>query len=55
MPRHRQRVCLQNGLKLDLDRPAREGFVQIGANIGGRGITWTRSYWGEIATGIIDA
>jgi hypothetical protein len=55
MPRPRQRVCLQDGLKLDLNRLARRGFVQRGANLGPRGITWTHSYWGAIASGIISA
>ena len=55
MPRPRQRVCLQDGLRLDLNRLLRRGFIKAGANIGGRGITWTHSYWGEIATGIISA
>jgi hypothetical protein len=55
MPRQRERVCLQDGLKLDLNRLARKGFIKLGANIGLRGITWTHSYWGEIATGMISA
>ena len=55
MPRLRNRVCLQDGLKLDLNRLARRGFIQLGANVGMRGITWTHSYWGEIATGMISA
>jgi hypothetical protein len=46
MPRPRERVCLQDGLKLDLNRLARQGFVRSGANIGLRGIRWTHSYWG---------
>jgi hypothetical protein len=53
MPRPRQRVCLQDGLKLDLNRLARKGFIKPGANIGRRGIAWTHGYWGEIASGII--
>ena len=53
MARPRQRVCTQDGLKLDLNRLARRGFVGHGANIGARGITWSHSYWGEIATGMI--
>jgi hypothetical protein len=53
MPRPRERVCLQDGLKLDLNRLARKGFIKRGANIGGRGITWTHSYWGDVATGAI--
>jgi hypothetical protein len=55
MSRPRQRVCLQDGLKLDLNRLAKNGFIKPGANIGGRGITWTSSYWGEIASGLITA
>jgi len=55
MSRPRQRVCLQDGLKLDLNRLRRRGFVMPGANIGARGITWTHSYWGEIASGTISA
>ena len=55
MPRPRERVCLQDGLKLDLNRLARKGFIKHGANIGVRGITWTHSYWGEIASGMISA
>jgi hypothetical protein len=55
MPRPRERVCLQDGLKLDLNRLARKGFIKPGANIGARGITWTHSYWGEIANGVISA
>jgi hypothetical protein len=55
MPRPRQRVCLQDGLKLDLNGLAQKGPIKHGANIGGRGITWTHSYWGEIATGFITA
>jgi hypothetical protein len=55
MPRPRHRVCLQDGLKLDLNRLARRGYVNFGANIGLRGIAWNHSYWGEIARGIIGA
>jgi hypothetical protein len=55
MPRQRDRVCLQDGLKLDLNRLVRNGFVRGGANIGLRGIKWTHSYWGDIASGLISA
>jgi hypothetical protein len=55
MPRSRQRVCLQDGLKLDLNWLARSGFVQFGANTGFREMRWTHSYWGEIANGLITA
>ena len=55
MPRPRERVCLQDGLKLDLNGLAQNGFIKHGANIGSRVIRWTHSYWGEIATGMISA
>jgi hypothetical protein len=55
MPRPRERVCLQDGLRLDLNRLARNGFIKFGSNVGARGIRWTHSYWGEIVSGIISA
>ena len=55
MPRPRYRACLQDGLKLDLNRLARKGYIGFGANIGIRGITWSDSYWGEVASGFITA
>ena len=55
MPRRRHRVCLQDGLKLDLNHLARKGFIKFGANIGARGISWSNSHRGEIASGVITA
>ncbi len=55
MPRPRERVCLQDGLRLDLNRLAKRGFVKHAANVGFRGITWTHSYWGDVASGAISA
>ncbi|SRR5216683_1802664 len=55
MPRPRERVCLKDGLRLDLNRLARRGVIKPGANIGIRGITWTHSYWGDVASGTISA
>ena len=55
MPRPRERVCLQDGLKLNLNGLARNGCNKRGSNIGLRGITWTHSYWGEVASGFISA
>jgi hypothetical protein len=40
MLRSRVRVCLQDGLRLDLNRLARKGFIKFGMNIGLRGIAW---------------
>jgi hypothetical protein len=50
MSRPRQHVYLQDGLKLDLNQLARQGFVRPGANTLNRGIAWTHSYWGKIAS-----
>ena len=55
MSRSRVRVCLQDGLRLDLNRLARRGFIKFGTNIGLRGIAWTNSYWGEVVHGVISA
>ena len=55
MPRPRNRACLQDGLKLDLNRLARKGYIKFSANIGIRGIKWSNSYWGEVASGLITA
>ena len=55
MPRPRHRVCLQDGLKLDLNQLARQGFIKFGADIGARRISWSSSYQGEIARGVISA
>jgi hypothetical protein len=55
MPRSRQRLCLQDGLQLDLNHLAKKGFIRLGANIGARGIVWNNSYWGEVARGEITA
>jgi hypothetical protein len=42
-------------LKLDLNQLARKGFIKFGADIGARGISWSNSHRGEIATGVISA
>src|SRR5690349_22946801 len=53
MARSRNRVCLQDGL--DLNGLIRRGFVQRGHYSGVRGIGWTHSYWGEVASALISA
>ena len=56
MSRPRERVCLQDGLKLDLNRLARKGFIRRGARSGPMGIRWYSSYWDrELASGVITA
>jgi hypothetical protein len=56
MARARERVCLEQGLKLDLVQLARSGFIRSGANVGPRGIQWNDKMSGEVfASGIITA
>jgi hypothetical protein len=56
MPRPRQRVCLQDGLRLDLNRLIRRGSVRPGARRGPHLIQWTNNYTGEVvASGEITA
>lgn len=56
MPRPLQRVRLESGLKLDLNRLARRGFIKPGAITGPVGIAWTDGYTGQqIASGYITA
>lgn len=55
MSRSRARVTLEAGLKLDLNRLIRRGYIRRGACIQGE-ISWTESFSGEqIASGIITA
>jgi hypothetical protein len=42
-------------LKLDLNHLARKGIIKLGAHIGARGISWSNSHRGEIASGVITA
>jgi hypothetical protein len=55
MARPRQRLCLENGLKLNLNRLKRNGIVQPGFKTGPIPIRWNSDYWGEIASGLISA
>jgi hypothetical protein len=48
MPRSRQRVCLQDGLKLDLNRLIKQGTVRPGTRSGPYVIRWTNNYAGEV-------
>ena len=55
MPRSRDRATLEAGLKLDLNRLVRRGFIKPGA-YQQSGIRWTDSYYGdETAAGVITA
>jgi len=55
MPRSRFRICLEDGLKLDLNLLARKNLIKCGANVGARHISWSNSHQGEIASGVIIA
>ena len=56
MPRARQRACLDHGLKLDLNKLARQGLVRRGARSGPYLIRWSWTHTGEeIASGLITA
>ncbi|MFL6796556.1 MAG: hypothetical protein ACJ8F3_04000 [Xanthobacteraceae bacterium] len=55
MGRPAHRVRLENGLKLDINRLARDGFIRPGAATGPVGIQWTHDYWGDIASATITA
>jgi hypothetical protein len=55
MPKLRQRVCLNQGLKLDINKLRRAGLVHPGLRSGPIGIRWSSSYWGEIASAVITA
>ena len=47
MPRPRQRVCLEQGLKLDLNKLRRQRLVRPGMRVGPKFIPWTNSYTAE--------
>jgi hypothetical protein len=56
MPRPCQRVRLETGLSLDLNRLARGGFIHPGTTSRPAGIMWTGSRFGdEIASGIVSS
>ena len=55
MPKPRQRICLNQGLKLDINKLRRTGLVRPGSRSGPNGIRWSSDYWGEIASGVITA
>ena len=52
MPRPCQRSRLESGLKLDINKLARDGVIQPGAS-SSSGIRWTNSYGAETASGFI--
>lgn len=56
MPRHRQRACLESGLKLDLNKLTRQRLRQPGWRVGPYCYRWTNTYTGEeAATALISA
>jgi hypothetical protein len=55
MARPRQRICLQEGLKLDINVLARRGLIAPGSATGPHSIGWVDSNGQEIASGWISA
>src|ERR1043166_4765613 len=55
MPRPVQRVRLENGLKLDLNRLARRGSIKSGAINGPVKIAWTDDTGQQVASGYVTA
>ena len=56
MSKPRQRACLENGLKLDLNKLTRQGFVRPGASVVPYRNCWFSTYWNEeLAAGLISA
>ncbi len=56
MAKPRQRVCLEQGLKLDINRLIRQGAMRPGVQSGPFRISWTKNYTGEtVAAGVITA
>ena len=52
----RQRACLEQGLKLDINRLARQGVLDANRAAGPSRIEWTNTYTGEeVASGTITA
>ena len=55
MPRPLERCCLQDGLKLDLNRLVGRGLLLRNAFTAATRITWTSNCWGVVAEGVISA
>src|SRR5262247_2165336 len=55
MPRQRQRACLQEGLKLDINLLARRGLIAPGSTTDPHEIRWVNSNGEVIASGWISA
>jgi hypothetical protein len=55
MPRSRQRICLQEGLKLDINLLAGRGLIAPGSATSAQSIRWVNSNGQEIASGWISA
>jgi hypothetical protein len=55
VPRPRQRTCLQQGLKLDINLLARRGLIAPGSATGPHAIRWINSDGEVIASGWISA
>ena len=55
MSRARQRVPLEEGLSLDLNKLARYGLIERGANSSERLVRWVHPQLGQLACGLVSA
>lgn len=55
MPRPLQRVCLQDGLKLDVNELLRQRLIYAGGVAGPFKLQWNHSHWGTISEGTLSA
>jgi hypothetical protein len=55
MSRTRRRICLQEGLHLDLNWLARNRFIEKGIRSPERGVRWTHPDCGDVAVGVVRA
>jgi hypothetical protein len=55
MPRHRQRACLQDGLKIDLNHLTRQGLVSSGIKTSATVVQWISSSTSERIEGLLSA
>jgi hypothetical protein len=55
MPRNLQRLCLQDGISINLNRLLQRGSLVRNGRTVGAGIQWTSNVWGVVGTGTMSA
>jgi hypothetical protein len=53
--RARQRIPLEEGLSLDLNKLVRHDTIERGVRSGDRPVCWVHPHWGEVASGFVSA